>query len=115
TLQLDGNQGPCIGSGTIAVAINSSPTITTQPLGGTLCPGQGITFNVGATGCGSLTYQWYKGGATILGATSSNYTIASIAAGDAASYDVLVSSACGSTPSSAATLAVDSAPVVTLN
>ena len=36
--------------------------------------GQTATFIVVASGTAPLSYQWMKGGASILGATSSNYT-----------------------------------------
>ena len=46
----------------------------TQPASVTVGLGQTATFSVTASGSGTLTYQWYKNGAAIIGATSSSYT-----------------------------------------
>lgn len=51
------------------------PIITAQPTNQTAYPGQSITFSATATASGgSNTYQWYKNGSLITGATSSSYT-----------------------------------------
>lgn len=51
------------------------PLVTTQPVGGTITDVQTKTLSVVADGLGtSLTYQWYKAGQPISGATSSSYT-----------------------------------------
>ena len=55
----------------------------------------------------TLTYQWYKDGAAISGATASSYTIKSVKASDAGKYTVKVSNSAGSVTSSAATLTVN--------
>ena len=72
-----------------------------------------MSFTVAASGTAPLTYQWRKDGSDIGGATAATYAIPAPAAGDAGSYDVVVSNACGSTTSAAATLAVDTAPTIT--
>jgi hypothetical protein len=74
------------------VNINTPATITSQPTASqTLCTGSALTLSVTATGTG-LSYQWKKGGTNISGATSSTYTIASVATTDAATYTVDVTS-----------------------
>ena len=78
--------------------IGTAPRSQTQPIGGT------ATFSVVAGGA-PLTYQWRKGTVPIGGATAATLTISPVAAGDAASYDVVVMNAQGSVTSSAATLA----------
>ncbi|GEM_PF-1655881 len=83
------------------------PRITTQPVGQSVNPGQSVTFTVAATGAPSPTYQWYKNGTAIGGATSSSYTIASAAGTDWGSYTVVVSNSVGSATSSAASLTVN--------
>ncbi|PYI88019.1 MAG: hypothetical protein DME26_04345, partial [Verrucomicrobia bacterium] len=103
--------GTC-GNATSRVAtltVNSATGIASQPVGGSRCPGQGMTFSVTANGTGPFTYQWRKGGVNINGATSANYTMASVTAADAGNYDVVISGACGNATSSAATLTVNSA------
>lgn len=52
------------------------PTINTQPTNQHIYAGQSASFSVSATAAsGSLTYQWYKNGGSISGATSSSLTI----------------------------------------
>ncbi|MBI1765773.1 MAG: hypothetical protein HYR56_30580 [Acidobacteria bacterium] len=98
---------------TVAVSFGSNaPVITSQPVSLTKCETQAATFAVAATGNG-LTYQWRKNGTAISGATSSTFNLASVVAGDAGSYDVVVTGACGSATSNAATLAVNTAPLIT--
>jgi hypothetical protein len=101
----------------LSVGISSTgctpPSVTGQPSGDTLCAGDTITFTVTATGTAPLTYQWRKDGGDIGGATSTSYSIAVIAAGDAGDYDCVVTNACGSSPSNVATLDVIDDPTIT--
>jgi hypothetical protein len=93
----------------------SAPTITTQPTFVTVTEGAAATFTVAASGS-SLTYQWYKGGTAISGATSASYTISATATSDAGSYYVTVTNTGGSVTSSTVTLTVTSstgAPTIT--
>ncbi|VXC57843.1 DUF3500 domain-containing protein [Massilia sp. 9I] len=90
---------------TVASA-TAAPAIVTQPVSQSVATGAGVTLTVTASGSGTLSYQWRKGGVAIAGATSSSYTIASAAAADAGTYDVVVTNSIGSVTSSATTLAV---------
>lgn len=76
------------GRGT-AIWVYPDPTITGQPVGGTICAGSSHTLSVTATGGtpGSLSYQWYRNGSSISGATN-----ASFAATLAGNYYCVVSS-----------------------
>lgn len=87
---------------------STAPTITTQPASLSVTAGASATFSVVATSSSSMTYQWRKDSTSISGATSSSYTISSVASSDAGSYDVVVTNSSGSTTSSAATLTVSS-------
>ena len=89
----------------------SKPTITTQPKSQTVDEGSSVTFSVVAAGTAPLSYQWYKDGAEVSGATDASYTISSVTSSDAGSYTVTVSNSIGSVTSSAATLTVNK-PVV---
>src|SRR5258707_617378 len=95
------------------LAVNNATGISSQPVGGSRCAGQSISFNVTASGTGPFNYQWRKGGVNVSGATNASYTMASVTAGDAGNYDVVVTGACGSATSTAATLAVNSATSIT--
>ncbi len=74
----------------------------------TACPGSVVTLGPASTSYsfGTLSYQWRKNGVNIPGATGANYTINNVTTSDAGSYDLIVSSACGSDISTPATLNV---------
>ncbi|WP_207917089.1 T9SS type A sorting domain-containing protein [Flavobacterium hiemivividum] len=83
------------GNGTVsanfAVTVNQPPAINTQPNPSqTVCSGFPVSFSVITTGTG-FTYQWKKGGANVLGATSNTYSIPNVSAVDAGTYTVTVS------------------------
>ncbi|HXH19535.1 MAG TPA: immunoglobulin domain-containing protein [Chitinophagales bacterium] len=116
-----GYQYRCVVSGTCppsqtsnaaTLTVNTAPSITTQPSSQSKCTGENVTFSVTASGIPSPSYQWRKNGSNISGATSSSYTISSVASGDAGNYDVVVSNSCGSVTSNTATLTVYTAPSV---
>jgi DNA/RNA endonuclease G (NUC1) len=90
----------------------AAPTIVTQPTAQTAALASTATFTVVATGTAPLTYQWRKGGTAITGnasATTATLTIAGVAAGDAGTYDVVVSNGVNpSFTSNAVTLTIGS-------
>lgn len=92
---------------TLTVAsISAAPAIVAQPVSQSVAAGAGVTLTVTASGSGTLAYQWRKNGVAISGATAGSYAIASAAATDAGSYDVVVTNSLGSVTSSAVTLDV---------
>ena len=79
-------------SATVTLTIDTPATITLQPTASqTLCTGSALNLSVTATGT-ALTYQWKKNGTNISVATTSSFSIASVLAGDAATYTVVVTS-----------------------
>jgi pectin methylesterase-like acyl-CoA thioesterase len=105
-------------SSAAALTVTTAPipaTITNQPAGQTVNIGDSASFSVAAYGSAPVAYQWRKDGAAIAGATGTTYSIAKVAAGDAGSYTVVVTAGGGATTatSSAATLAVNTAPAIT--
>lgn len=83
------------------------PEITTPPADDTVNEGETASFSVVATG-GELTYQWYKDGALISGATGSSYTTpVTTAADDGAEFTVTVTNELGSVTSDPAILTVN--------
>jgi len=72
------------------LTVNYAPAITEQPLSQTLYLNQTTTFTVVSTGNPVPTYQWYKNGAVITGATNASYTISSPGIGDSGKYTVAV-------------------------
>ena len=81
----------------------------TQPASQTVMVGLTATFSVTAGGTGPFTYQWYKNGVAISGATSGTYTTPPTSMGDNGSvFTVTVSSSAGALTSGPATLTVES-------
>jgi alpha-N-arabinofuranosidase len=87
----------------------STPSVNIQPRSQNVSANSAVTFSVGASGAGTLSYQWQKNGVAIPGATGASFTIGSAQLGDAANYTVRVTGSAGSATSAAAFLAV-SAP-----
>jgi len=88
-----------------------SPFAVSQPVSQTVTVGQTATFSVSANGTGPLTYQWFKNGVAITGATSSTYTTPATALNDSgAVFTVTVSNLAGSMTSTPATLTVKNLP-----
>jgi alpha-tubulin suppressor-like RCC1 family protein len=79
-------------SAKVSVTASAAPNIADQPVAASRTLGQSVTFSVVAsvTDGGTLSYQWLKGGASILNATSSSYTISPLATTDAGSFSVRV-------------------------
>jgi uncharacterized delta-60 repeat protein len=69
---------------------NPAPTITAQPVSQLASAGDAATFSVGASGVGSLSYQWRRSSFPIPGATGASYTNPHASRSDAGIYDVLV-------------------------
>lgn len=80
-------------------------TIVTHPLSRVATVGQGVTFTVGIAGGGPLTFQWRRNGVNV-GTNSPTLTIAAVAAGDAGTYDVLVTGPVNNVTSNGALLTV---------
>jgi len=95
------------------------PTITQHPQNLTRCVGTSASFSVTASGTAPLSYQWRRNGSNlsnggnISGATTATLTINPVGAGDAASYDCVVTNSYGSATSNAATLTVNNPVTIT--
>ncbi|MCH7701281.1 MAG: immunoglobulin domain-containing protein [Planctomycetes bacterium] len=89
------------------LTVNAVPTIDSQPDTVSVCDGAQAQFSVGASGAGTLSYQWRKGGIDIDGADADTLIIDPAGADDAGDYDVVITdeSMC-STVSDTATLTV---------
>ena len=84
----------------------SPPTITTQPTDVTVLQWGAATFQVSATGSGTLTYQWQKNGTNISGATNASFSIANATSLNAGTYSVQVRGTSGTVTSNAVQLTV---------
>ncbi|MFC1584982.1 immunoglobulin domain-containing protein [Fibrobacterota bacterium] len=105
--------GPVTSNPAILTVNPLPPVISVHPSSKSVNEGQTVTFNVTASGSGTLTYQWRKDGTPISGATSAGYTTPAVSMSDNGDqYDVIVSNAGGSVTSDAAVLTVNPLPPV---
>ncbi len=89
----------------------SAPSVSVHPISSTTAyVGRALTLSV--TSPDAQSYQWFKNGVAISGATSSSYTISSATAADAGVYTVVLTNDNGSTTSNGSTVSVsnDSPP-----
>ena len=94
------------------MTVPTAPTISTQPQGQTVLPGESFSFNVVAGGSEPLIYQWYFNNTTpIANANDSTLTLTNIQPTDAGNYSVIVSNLAGAITSSNAVLIVNTNPV----
>jgi len=103
------------GSVTSAVAtltVNLPPSITTQPTNQTVLRGSDATFVVGATGTGTLRYQWRTHAVNIVGATNAGYTVTNAQPSNPTNFTAVVTNAFGSVTSAVTTLTVNFSPSI---
>ncbi|MCL5099351.1 MAG: immunoglobulin domain-containing protein [Candidatus Omnitrophica bacterium] len=92
-------------------ALRAAPLIQQQPLSLVGYWGKGALLQANVTGTGPLTYQWFKNGVPIPGATSATLAFSGLELSDEGSYTVEVSNAVGSVTSQAAFVKVNAAEV----
>lgn len=80
--------------------------VSLQPVGASVFAGKSHTFNIAATGSGTLKYQWRKNGSPIANAVLPYLSLSSIKLSDAAQYDVLITNDTGTVTSQAVKLDV---------
>lgn len=83
-----------------------APLILSQPKNVTASAGQSAMFSVSVAAIPDATYQWFRNGAAIRGATGATLNLANISARDAGRYSVSVTNRAGSATSAAAALTV---------
>jgi hypothetical protein len=94
------------------LTVTTTAVITQQPASTLAQPGQSAIFSVAATTdpSYSTTYQWYKNGVLISGATSTSYTVAHINDTSFAGYSVIVTNGPNILTSNTAQLSLRSSP-----
>ncbi|MBX7223175.1 MAG: immunoglobulin domain-containing protein [Blastocatellia bacterium] len=116
----------CAGTATtnaVALTVNAVTAVTAQPTNQMVCVGSTATFTATAVGT-NLTFQWRKGGANIAngatgngsmyaGVTTNTLMITGTALADAGSFDLVITGTCGNATTNAATLTVNTAPMIT--
>ncbi len=94
-----------------ALSVRPSITITTQPVSGSVRQGDTYSLSVAVSGASPLTYQWFKDGTPIPGATAETHMIFNAVPGDVGDYSVTVSNPSGTATSAIAHIEVTQ-PVV---
>lgn len=82
-----------------------APVILSQPASQTVAAGSSVTLTV-STAANDGTYQWYKNGALIEGATGASYMISPVSTADSGTYYVVVTNSFGSVTSQSATVTI---------
>ena len=93
-------------SGWFVEATIGAPAITTQPASLTNNASDSVTLSVTAVGTLPLSYQWWKDGAALIGATQASLSFGDLQKWDDGSYYVVVSNAWGSVTSTVAVVSV---------
>ena len=93
----------------IQFEIFGPPEIVSQPQSVSTLMGGTATFSVTVNPSPMLTYQWFKDGDPIPGATNTSLTITNVRAFDIGTYTVTITNAAGTTTSNPANLSI--APV----
>jgi Immunoglobulin domain/Immunoglobulin I-set domain/NHL repeat len=94
------------------LAVDTAPAITTQPISGYVTQGNSFSLIAAASGSPAPSYQWFKDGASLSGATNATLVIPSATAGSAGNYSVVVTNRAGSATSASAHVSVDYAPSI---
>ncbi len=85
----------------------TTPSIITQPEAVTVMAGEDARFSVVSTGSDPLSYQWFRDGSPIAGATNARYTVTDTNSSDSGRiYSCEVSNGVGSIASNGAVLTV---------
>ncbi|RYD93448.1 MAG: T9SS type A sorting domain-containing protein [Sphingobacteriales bacterium] len=93
-------------SSEVAVTVKAKPAFTTQPQDVDQNQFNDLTLTATATGEGTLSYQWYKDGVAIPGATGASYTKPNSSPADQGTYYVEVTGECGMARSEDATVSI---------
>jgi hypothetical protein len=81
-------------------------TLLSEPVGRSVAVGQAVSFSVQAGGAGPFTYQWFKDGVALAGATAATLILPAAGSADAGTYTVRVSAGAAFVVSSGAVLTV---------
>jgi hypothetical protein len=90
----------------LSAAPMAAPTVTAQPQGASLNPGQNASFSVMAGGSAPLSYQWFLNGVALGGQTNSTLLLTNVQPANAGEYYAQTSNGAGSALSNPALLAV---------
>ena len=99
-------------SATFEFEVEAAPRITSLTIPSVVATGSPLRLEVEAQGSGSLSYQWYRDGEAIAGATSPVYEVGSAGSAQTGRYKIAVSNASGSLLSEPSLLEVMAVPAI---
>ena len=102
-----------ISSEIAVLTVDSIPQITLQPLGGEVCQGDSIRFDVNSVGTLPILFHWFLNGNPLIGDTLSSLLVKDLLPSDAGSYTCVVYNTCGAVTTNSATLIIDTPPFIT--
>src|SRR3954470_7059166 len=94
-------------------ATGPAPFILVQPLSISVGLLDIASLTVVASSGTTMTYQWYKNGGAILGATAATYSVLTVTTSDQGTYYVRVTNGGGTVQSQNATITVSAPPTIT--
>lgn len=102
-------------SNPVTLSFGSPPEITSAPSAQTVRSGQAAAFAVVAAGSPAPSYQWYRNGVAVAGATQSVLALVGATAAQAGSYTCVVSNSIGSVTTEPVALVVQHARLANLS
>lgn len=106
------DQGGNSVNGSFLFEVAAAPRITSLTVPSVVATGTPLRLEVMAEGSGSLSYQWYRDGEIINGATAPVYEVALAGSGQTGRYKVVVSNTAGSLESDPSLLEVMAVPSI---
>jgi hypothetical protein len=106
----DASGNAAFSTNTIVVQDQTPPVIFSQPQNQTNFIGATANFNVGATACTPLSFQWFFNNAALANATNYALAIVSVSTNNTGNYFVIASASGGSITSAVVTLTVNLIP-----
>ena len=88
------------------------PVIRNVPSVRRVAQGSALDLRADAVGDGVMSYQWYRNGVVVTGATGATYTVSGLSSAKAGMYTVKVSNSAGSVTSEAAEVKLVGVPVL---
>ena len=115
-IKADSSLGSSGWSTVLTVTTLTSPPLISQQPTAQVTPSDGpVVFSVTVTNPAGVTYQWYKNGQAIPGATGSSYTIAEPTESDAGSYTVKITNSAGTVTSTPSVLSMGNLRIVNMS
>ncbi|WP_158305343.1 immunoglobulin domain-containing protein [Opitutus terrae] len=104
---VDNGIGAAVASTNVSLFVIDLPDITTQPTSATVRLGATVQMTVSATCSKAMSYEWYRNGEILSGATSRTLTIPDAAASEAGQYHVRITTPDIAVDSQSAVIAVE--------